>query len=132
MKQFRFPKAERLHKKKEMSVLFENGHFLYADCFKLIYSCKTNQPPLSIAVSIPKKQIKTAAARNKLKRRTKDCIRQNNAEIKRICNAKNIRINAMLIYTQRTVLPYRDIEKSVTAVFEKLITKIEEKTAAEV
>ena len=125
MKQFRFPKAERLHKKTEMSGLFKDGHFLYADCFKLIYTYKTTEPPLSIAVSIPKKQIKTAVARNKLKRRTKDCIRQNNAEIKQLCKQKNLKISAMLIYTQRKQLPYTEIAHSVDTIFKKLQLEIE-------
>ena len=120
MKPFRYAKAERLNSKKEMSELFQDGHFLYSDAFKLIFLTNTSNSIFSLGVSVPKKRIKTAVARNKIKRRTRECVRQKNSLIKQICANKESGISAMLIYRLSEIENYANIEASIEKLFAKL------------
>jgi ribonuclease P protein component len=73
-----FKKTERLHKKKEVAFLFENGKSIHADTIKLIYAVYNGSTEYEIAKGlfvVPKRLFKKSPDRNTLKRRMREAFR---------------------------------------------------------
>lgn len=73
-----FKKGERLRKKQHLDALFQSQHSFISYPFRIVY-CNLpivpDQYSVQILISIPKRKIKKAVARNLLKRRTKEAYR---------------------------------------------------------
>ncbi|MEZ4907254.1 MAG: ribonuclease P protein component [Saprospiraceae bacterium] len=123
MAAFTLKKSEILSSKKEIALLFKNPVLLFKYPFKLYYSIEPANndeiTSLKYAVSIPKKNIKKAAKRNLLKRRTKESFRLLKGNINTdYLKGKNI--NIMFVYISSDIEEYSNIYSSI----EKLIQKL--------
>ena len=70
-------KTEIINHKKRIDQLFKSGNRFIIDEFQLVYSTSNSDDNwFNILISVPKKKIKLACARNLLKRRIKEVIRR--------------------------------------------------------
>ena len=81
MKAFGFPKEERLCGKKQIDALFAQGKKFHLPVFRVAWhwqelSDEESPHPLQILISVPKKKIRKAHDRNRLKRQIRECWRQ--------------------------------------------------------
>jgi len=120
-KRYLLPKSERLSLKKEIDRLFESGDSFIAFPLRIKYLELPSDTAANscMMVSVPKKRVKKAVARNRIKRRIREAYRLN----------KNIppdkRLHIAFLYIADEVLPYRNIENSVVKAFVKINNKIE-------
>jgi len=127
--QFTFSKIERLSSRTDITSLFDsaNSHFIYP--FKVVWK-KTESPkskfPAKVLISVPKRNHKTAVARNRVKRLFKEAYRFNKHLLYKELIDSNIQINLAFIYVSKEVLSYDEILKSVNSNILRLVKDIRE------
>tara|TARA_B100000900_G_scaffold400845_1_gene404892 strand:- start:658 stop:960 length:303 start_codon:yes stop_codon:yes gene_type:complete len=96
-----------LKNKKTIENLFSFKVFVVQNEIKVIRDNGKEDPPF-FCVSVPKKHFSRAVDRNKIKRRIKTALR--NVKIK-------VRGNYLVVYKSLTIMPYKEIEKTLTDIF---------------
>jgi ribonuclease P protein component len=119
-------KAERLFGKKQVDFLFEKGERLTLENFVIVWIYKNNQSafPAKVLISVPKKKIGKATARNKLKRLIKEAYRkQKKLLYKQLVNQKK-QIQFAIIYQNPKTVSYKAIESEINSALNRLINKL--------
>ena len=93
--------------KETIENLFSFKVFVVQNEIKVIRDNGKEDPPF-FCVSVPKKHFSRAVDRNKIKRRIKTALR--NVKIK-------VRGNYLVVYKSLTIMPYKEIEKTLTDIF---------------
>ncbi len=112
----KLPKHEIVSSKKQIERIFREGKPLYLDNLKIISIClnnTTDQAYSQIFISVPKKKIKKAVSRNKLKRRIKEAYRKNKYKL----NLTDKKIVMAIIYTKTEIESYINIEENIIRAF---------------
>tara|TARA_B100000963_G_scaffold361454_1_gene396963 strand:- start:3739 stop:4095 length:357 start_codon:yes stop_codon:yes gene_type:complete len=104
--------------------IYSSGNKIKSEIFILFWEFSYDKHDDSVAViSIPKNKIKKAVDRNKLKRRIKEILSIKNELAYPIFDLK---INFILIYNKNTVLNFKQINKDLVNLFDKLRIKVNE------
>ncbi|MFN3761179.1 MAG: ribonuclease P protein component [Algoriphagus aquaeductus] len=117
---FKLPKSERLHAKKLIKELFNEGSSFFLYPFKVLFLNKkeldgqTNQ----VLFSVSKKKIKKASGRNFIKRRMREAYRLN----KSILSSNGILLG--LIFVGNPEMSFSEIEPKMKLALEKLQKEI--------
>ncbi len=121
-----FSKQERIKSKKRIDEIFEKGKKLKQDSFRLFYLPLENPEPFSaqIVVSVPKKVVKLATKRNRLKRQIKEAYRLYKPQFYKQLSKKNKKVALFLIYTGKEKENYHVLEKKLTLLLNQLIDKL--------
>ncbi len=123
MKTFTFRKAERLSSKILLDKLFSEGKSLFSYPFKFIF-IKTEQddvPDIRVVFSVPKRNFKQAVKRNLIRRRIKEAYRLNKPSFTDTIDGNKLIV--MVIYTEKEILDYKQIETGLIKGFKKVILK---------
>ena len=106
---FTFNKKERLSGTKRIDTLFEKGNSFICYPLRVLYveHEQCTQADCSVLVSVPKKRIKKAVHRNRIKRLIKESYRLN----KKLIDGKSIEI--AFIYVKDTASDFKEIQKSM-------------------
>ncbi|MGV6845855.1 MAG: ribonuclease P protein component [Lutibacter sp.] len=113
-----FSKDEKLKSKKLIEQLFKNGKRIKVKSFQLLYlEIEHNGfSQIQVGFSVPKKRVKLAVNRNKIKRRMREVYRNSKNHFSIDPNKKFI---FMFIYGTEELLTYHEIEYQ----FEKIQQK---------
>ena len=119
-----FPKSERLFLKKDIDHLFDNGQSFISFPMRIIYLLVTgdNYPEsgISILISVPKKRIRHAVDRNRIKRLIRESFRLNKDDITDFCKETGNMLHIGFMYVSNEVLPYADIEKAIQKALKRI------------
>ena len=117
-----FKKSERLHSKKQIDRLFVDGNSFYKYPFKVIFILdKTGELTSSqVLISVSKRNFKKAVDRNKLKRLIREAYRKNKYMLSATTNNNNGSLLIGLLYTEKTILPYSEIERKIILILQRL------------
>lgn len=101
MTKYSLSKLERLKHQKDIEALFATGKSLYKFPFSLRYSIQPSDggSPVRFSVSVPKKKVKLAVRRNRIKRLTREYYRKNKHLLIDAAQSQSCSINLMFIYT---------------------------------
>ncbi|MBO2543553.1 ribonuclease P protein component [Salegentibacter agarivorans] len=113
-----FGKDEKLKSKKLIDILFQEGKSVKKYPLKLIYLPITNPEitTFKTGVSVPKKLVKTAVGRNRIKRLMREAFRKN----KYLVTSNFTQPYAlMFIYISRDEISLEDLNKAMIKVMEK-------------
>ncbi|MDR1723226.1 MAG: ribonuclease P protein component [Tannerella sp.] len=117
-----FRKSERLCLNKDIDRLFEAGQSFIAYPLRVIYlsddDAESSSSGASILVSVPKKRIRHAVGRNRIKRLIRETYRLNKGNF--IMNQKSLHI--AFTYVTNEILPYSNIEKAMLKALNQLQT----------
>jgi ribonuclease P protein component len=125
--QFTFSKEERLTGKTNIDQLFNDGKSFNLFPFRVFYRVGStlDGPPARLLIAIPKKKIKHAVDRNRLRRLIREAYRLHKAELVNCLENGAVSLHFALIYTaESTDLTFREAELktlSCLARLEKII-----------
>ncbi|NEN23519.1 ribonuclease P protein component [Cryomorpha ignava] len=114
MSAFSFPKSERICNKHDIDLLFENGASVRDGSIVLRFAFREsveNELTQKVLVVVPKKRVRRAVDRNKLKRQIREIYRLNKINQK-IEAAPGKTILIAIIYTGKPEAEYAQIEKN--------------------
>lgn len=118
-------KTEIINHKKRIDQLFKSGNRFIIDEFQLVYSTSNSDDNwFNILISVPKKKIKLACARNLLKRRIKEVIRRKKEKYILELKDKKKQLKIAFIYNSKKVITYKDIEEKINLILLRLLKKI--------
>ena len=118
-------KTEIINHKKKIDQLFKSGNRFIVDEFQLVYSTSNSYDNwFNILVSVPKKKIKLACARNLLKRRIKEVVRRKKEKYILKLKDKKKQVKIAFIYNSEKVITYKDIEEKINLILLRLLKKI--------
>ena len=118
----RFGKAEKLKSKKLIDKLFAEGESVKSYPLKLVYTaCDTSEETgLKTGVSVPKKLVKTAVKRNRIKRLMREVFRKNKYLVTTHLASSHA---FMFIYISRDEISYDKLENSMKKTMQKFLEK---------
>ena len=117
-----FGRTQKLKSKKLIDQLFTEGRSLKSFPLKLVYLPIPNSESseLRTAVSVPKKLIKTAVQRNRIKRLMREVFRKNKYLVTKELPSSYA---FMFIYISRDEISYEKIEASMIKILNKFSEK---------
>tara|TARA_R100000789_G_scaffold73939_1_gene69554 strand:+ start:121 stop:504 length:384 start_codon:yes stop_codon:yes gene_type:complete len=120
-----FGKLDKLKSKKTIDQLFIEGKSIKNYPFKLIYIPLDNEntATLKTGVSVPKKLVKTAVQRNRIKRLMREVFRKNKYLV---TNSLPVSYAIMIIYLSRDEIEYQKLSGSMIKLLEKFNEKLNE------
>jgi len=119
-----FPKSARLSLKNDIDSLFENGQSFISYPLRIVYLSDTadtsSESGISVLVSVPKKRIKQAVKRNRVKRLIRESFRLNKNAFVDDQTFNGKRLNIAFMYVSDEVLPFANIEKATIKALKKI------------
>ena len=113
-----FKKNEKLISKKQIDLLFSAGISKFCYPVKFLFSVEneSEKKVIQVLFSVPKKNIKNAVDRNKIKRQMREVYRKN----KSLLNSLDKKINIAFIYIEKLPLDFSLIENAIIHHIKKL------------
>jgi len=119
-----FAKNERLCLQKDINRLFAAGKTFVSYPLRIIYlpvsTADSAASGLSILVSVPKKRMKHAVKRNRIKRLIRESFRLVKSESTSCIEQKGKQLHIAFIYMRDEMTPFADMEKSVRKALEMI------------
>ena len=113
----RFFKSERLTLRNDIEQLFEKGQTFMAYPLRVVYVSGTVQndtvPGMSILAGAPKKRIRQATSRNRVKRLIREAYRLNKGALFEACRQSGKYIHIAFMYVSNDIRTYTEMEKAV-------------------
>ena len=123
---FRFTKKERVSGERRIETLFTGGHSFMAYPFRVIFleTGDTLTEPLSVLISIPKKRVRAAVGRNRMKRLFREAYRLNKHLLNDALHTFSVHLEVAFIYVKDEPSDYVTIEKGVLKAMRELNQRI--------
>jgi len=118
---------ERLKLRKQIETLFQTGEAFSVFPLRIVYRLlplpDASDSPVQVGFSIPKKRIKKAVGRNRVRRLLKEAWRlQKHALYQAI--PPDMQLHCFLIYTGEPLLTFEEAKKAVLKLQQKLIPRL--------
>lgn len=122
----RFRKDERVTGEKRVETLFTQGVSFMAYPFRVVFleTAQLRTDPLSVLISIPKKRLRSAVDRNRMKRLTREAYRLNKHLFDGILSGEKAHIDLAFIYVKDTLSDFTTVEKGVRKALSTLKVQI--------
>ncbi len=121
---FTLGKSERIKSRKLMEQMFVEGSSVKQYPFRLVWLETTEPEGVQMGVSVPKKRIKKAVNRNRVKRLIKEAFRLNKPQM---LGALKGNYAIMIIYMDSSILPFDEACLKIKKLLERFINEIESK-----
>jgi len=119
---FRFPKEEKLKSEKQIQAIFEKGSSIVVYPLKLIYlRTSDGGQKIEAAVTVPKKNFRSAVHRNRIKRLMREGYRLHKHLI---FNKIEGGFAFMFLYLGKEIPSYSEIEGSMIKLLEKFLKRV--------
>ena len=119
-----FPKNERLYLQNDIDMLFTKGRSFVCYPFRIVYLLITENDSthsdIALLVSIPKKHIKLAVKRNRIKRFVRESFRLNKNTIINHFKMIEKHLHIAFLYTTKEMKTYAEIEKTMQKALEMI------------
>lgn len=112
---YKFRKEEKIVGKNRIDSLFIEGKSFVAFPLRVVY-LKTElslSSPLSVLVSVPKKRIKSAVKRNRIKRQVREAYRLNKHYLEVVTESIDQHLDIAFVFVRDELMEYSIIEKGM-------------------
>jgi len=118
-----FPKNEKLCGEIRIGKLFAEGEAFIVYPLRIVYKLSTEvqDVPVKVLISIPKKKIKKAIHRNRIKRQIKEAYRLNKTTLIESCREHGLSLQLAITYLSDKSLDYKLIEEKIKQVLTKML-----------
>ena len=96
----KFPKSQRLRGRKLIGSLFEEGETMIQHPFKIYYHFEKeiHQPIIRFGIAVPKKNVRNACRRNRIKRLVREAFRKSRTDLENFLISDRRRLVIFMIY----------------------------------
>ena len=124
-----FCKKERLNRKIIIDDLYSKGHsfFIYPIKVNWIITDLQTSFPAQVIINVSKRNLKKAVDRNRIKRLIREVYRKNKNIHYSFLKQNKIQLALSLIYVASETSSYKDIEKKIILILQRLIDEMEKK-----
>lgn len=123
-------RSSMLKHKADIENLFRKGRKANIDYIKCTYITRrteSSQGSVRIFVSAPKKYLHHAVDRNLMKRRMRESIRKNLAEMRKAAAENNICLDIAFVFRSNNIQDYSDVERIIVLSLTKIYSEVYEK-----
>jgi len=122
----KFGKAYKLCSKKVITAVFQKKQAVKAFPLRLFYlETELNTPKaFQITFAVPKKKLKRAPDRNRVKRILKEVLRKNKASLEELLLQENKQLALFLVYTSDEIFSYDTAERKIVLILNRLIEEL--------
>lgn len=117
-----FKKSERLTNKKDIDAIFEKG--LVIKSFPLLVKHLPinfeDGAGLKVVISVPKRRIRKATDRNRIRRQMKEAFRLNKMALKEVLKKRELSLALFFVYTGKEKPDYAQIEGKIKLILKEL------------
>ncbi|MDD4921732.1 MAG: ribonuclease P protein component [Bacteroidales bacterium] len=120
--QFTFSKKERLCSETQITELFLNGKSFMSYPVRVVWQAlkSVENPEIRVVMSVPKKKLKHAVDRNRVKRLLRECYRLNKKDLLDQVLSQGFSVRLAFIWIPAEVLGYPKVEKKMKEALVKL------------
>ena len=121
-----FPAEERIKSRKVLEDVYQNGELINYFPYRLKFMRYKFEKgaPVQIVVAVPKRNVKKAVKRNRIRRQIKEAYRLNKAELLSNFTQQNEGLALFLIYTGKEDQDYHFLEDKLKGLIKKLQEKL--------
>ncbi len=121
-----FRKSERLCSRKILETLATKGRSIHNPPFRMVwlFSPLTKDVPAQIAFSVPKRNIKTAVDRNRIKRLMRESYRKNKSAFFTFINEQEQKVALLFIFTGKMAVSHSETELKTKSILSQLAQDI--------
>lgn len=126
-----FSKLERLNGKKNIEGLFQNGRATKLYPFVLLWEIADHpqQFPARLAISVPKRRVRHAVNRNRLKRLIRECYRNQKSILYEFLKTQDQQLVMLLIFVGKAEeTDHKLVNKKISGLLSRLMNEISSKT----
>ncbi len=124
MSDFQFRKEERITKKKTIDLLFEGGaKSICIYPIRMVYTESDETSPVSILITVPKRKIKKAVDRNRIKRQIREAYRTQKQELLQVVEGNKRKLIVGFIYVGSQVYSSSVIQEQIDSLLAYLVEK---------
>ena len=118
---YTFDRSERLKSRKIIAGLFKTGQSYVAYPLRVVWtpSFAGEAGKATVAISVSKRNFKTAVARNRLKRQMREAYRLQKDMFYQQLEEQGLHISLMITYIAKEPLPFAEISSGMKKVFRK-------------
>ncbi len=123
---FRLTKKEPITGERRIEALFARGRSFMAYPFRVVYleTSHPQSPQLSVLISIPKKRVKAAVDRNRMKRLFREAYRLNKHLLTAVATPLTGQMEVAFIYVKDELCDFSSVEKGVRKALKELTQQI--------
>lgn len=123
-----FAKEERLTDKRTIEELFKSGKVFTLQPFRVLYSTgkRIADYPLTVMFAVPGKNFSKAVDRNRIRRLMREAYRRNKSDILLKLKEAGQNFSMILLYTGKTIAPYKEIEHKIILILQRLYKENEQ------
>lgn len=118
----RLTKQERLNKKNAIQALFKKGYTLKERSFKSLFIIDGGdaEAPVQVLFVVPKRKLKLAVDRNRMKRLMREAYRKNKSGINEAAISAGKTVTVALIFTGHKPIAYSTVEDKIILILQRL------------
>ena len=122
-----FGKDFKLCNSKHIDSIFEESNTLKQYPFVARFKSLElkSEKPLQFVISAPKRTFKTAIQRNRIKRITREAVRNNKSPLETWLVEKNMQVGIFLLYTAKEEMSSEKLNRKAHELFRKIIDDLE-------